>query len=191
MPTAPPPADVTEAADAADPTVPREGLGEPSGWTAPWAWAGSIAGAALQLAQPALWPGPAYGLLALLAWGLAGWGQGLAHHRRAWRACCAGLVGGGLGFALCGLRAAWFAAQALNPALEGPDLQITGRVTAMPQVQAASVRFRFAVEQATFQGHWPSWPGMPRAPAPPTCWPMPPPPQPSCGPGSAGPSPCG
>jgi competence protein ComEC len=47
-----------------------------------------------------------------------------------------------LAFGLCGLRAARFSAQALDPALEGRDVVVTGVVAAMPQRNETGVRFR-------------------------------------------------
>ncbi len=53
-----------------------------------------------------------------------------------------------LAFAICGLRAQHFASHALNPALEGRDIQIEGTVAAMPQRNELGVRFRFDVDHA-------------------------------------------
>ncbi|MBC7600817.1 MAG: ComEC/Rec2 family competence protein, partial [Polaromonas sp.] len=56
------------------------------------------------------------------------------------------------GFGTVGWRAVHFAANAMSPALEGVDIQITGRVLAMPQRSDEAVRFRLAVESAQFGG---------------------------------------
>lgn len=55
---------------------------------------------------------------------------------------------GALAFAFTGGRALWFVQDALDPALEGPDLLITGVVTSMPQWHSDGMRFGFQVEQA-------------------------------------------
>ena len=55
-------------------------------------------------------------------------------------------------FGACGLRASLFAQQALNPALQGRDVQVVGVVAAMPQRSEAGLRFRFDVESATLEG---------------------------------------
>jgi competence protein ComEC len=107
----------------------------------------SIAGAALQLQQAALWPVAAY--MALVAAGavllvlaaskkIAGcWPVVLA-------LAGALLAGGGS----CGWRAQDFASQALAPELQGRDLVVTGVVAAMPQRNETGLRLRLAVESA-------------------------------------------
>jgi competence protein ComEC len=62
------------------------------------------------------------------------------------------LAGMALGFSLTGWRAAAFDAQALSPALEGRDIQVTGVVQAMPRQAEDAVRFRFKVESAWLEG---------------------------------------
>jgi competence protein ComEC len=57
-----------------------------------------------------------------------------------------------LAFALCGLRAARFSAQGLDPELEGRDIAVTGVVAAMPQRNETGVRFRLEVEDASASG---------------------------------------
>ena len=57
-----------------------------------------------------------------------------------------------LGFSLTGGRAGNFASTALNPALEGQDIDVTGQVVAMPQFGEDGVRFRFAVASAHLKG---------------------------------------
>jgi competence protein ComEC len=56
------------------------------------------------------------------------------------------------GAGLTGVRATHFAAQALDPALQGLDIEVTGRIAALPQRSPDSVRFEFAVETATRDG---------------------------------------
>ncbi len=58
-----------------------------------------------------------------------------------------------LGFGSAGLRASAFVADALNPALEGRDITVTGVVAAMPQRNEAGLRFRFDVESAEARGN--------------------------------------
>ncbi len=110
---------------------------------------GCIAGIALQLQQPGLWPMAHYAALALA--GLAASVLLLALSRRvpailrlilALGACAA------LTFAGTGLRAATFLQQSLPTDLEGRDIRVTGRISAMPQLGDNSTRFRFAIEQA-------------------------------------------
>jgi competence protein ComEC len=57
-----------------------------------------------------------------------------------------------LAFSLCGLRASHFDSQALDPALEGRDVTVTGLVAAMPQRNETGLRFRLEVESATLGG---------------------------------------
>jgi competence protein ComEC len=113
---------------------------------------GAVAGAALQLQQPVLWPAGVYAALGLLA-GVLAWGAWRARCRAALlcgaaMACAAALAV----LALTGLRASHFAAGALNPALEGQDIQVTGIVAAMPQPIDAGLRLRLAVESAHLAG---------------------------------------
>jgi competence protein ComEC len=60
-------------------------------------------------------------------------------------ALCLGIS---LSFSLTGMRSVWFSQDALDPTLEGVDLQITGVVSSMPQWHSDGVRFGFQVEQA-------------------------------------------
>ncbi|RYZ05929.1 MAG: DNA internalization-related competence protein ComEC/Rec2 [Comamonadaceae bacterium] len=109
---------------------------------------GAVLGTALQLQQPALWPAWLYaaviaagtiGLAAVLAWrSPRGWALALAA-----TVCAAALWGGATGF-----RAVAFAADGLQPVMEGRDLVVTGVVAAMPQRNEAGVRFRFDVDSA-------------------------------------------
>ncbi|MDD2713343.1 MAG: DNA internalization-related competence protein ComEC/Rec2, partial [Simplicispira sp.] len=114
---------------------------------------GGVAGAALQVRQAALWSVDAYAVV-LLVCALLGagvfmpWGRWL----RSARTGVLVLAAAGGVFAVCGLRADHFAAQALNPALEGRDLRLTGVVAAMPQPIEAGLRLRLAVESAQLDG---------------------------------------
>lgn len=57
-----------------------------------------------------------------------------------------------LGFGMAGWRAGVFQSAALNPALEGRDIEVTGRVLAMPQHGEDGVRFRLGIESARLDG---------------------------------------
>jgi competence protein ComEC len=107
----------------------------------------SVAGAALQLQQPTLWPVAVYVVftvagLALLALSAS---RRLASPWPVLLALTGALLAGG---GACGWRAQAFASQALAPALEGRDLRVTGVVAAMPQRNETGLRFRLAVESA-------------------------------------------
>lgn len=119
-------------------------------WLAP-ALLGFVGGNALQLRQAALFDAAVYAVLlalgtAALCWLLLRGGDRPAH-----RAAMA-LALAALAFALTGLRAAAFRAQALAPQLEGRDLVVTGVVAAMPQLDAQGMRLRMQVETATDGG---------------------------------------
>lgn len=102
-------------------------------------------GVALQLQQEALWSVWAYAVLLALAlcglllrlWGVPAWVRSLV--------LC--LVWAAVAFAVTGLHA-WSRSGAIDPALEGQDLDVVGVVQAMPQRQDLGWRFRFEVEQA-------------------------------------------
>lgn len=141
---------MSHAADMPSSPLPDRQAG-PVGWW-PLVLSGAVVGAALQLQQPVLWPGWAYAVLGLLA-GLLAWGawrarRGGALLRGVAMACAAALAV----LALTGLRAGHFAAGALNPALEGRDILVTGVVAAMPQPMDAGLRLRLAVESASLAG---------------------------------------
>ena len=122
--------------------------------------AGFVAGVALQLQQASLFLPSTYvvwvlgallaGLLVLQM--LAVSSRYLAHrgfHPVSALALALSVVAG---FGLTGLRATAFAQTALNPALEGKDLVVTGRVAAMPQFGEDGMRFRFELESARLNG---------------------------------------
>ncbi len=112
---------------------------------APWLL-GALAGVALQLQQAEL--GPLGGYMAAVAAGL-----GLALW--AWLrpgtalAVVAALL---VGWGSTGWRAQAFVAQGLEPALEGRDIEVVGRVQGLPQSMPELVRFRLEVEQAQWRG---------------------------------------
>ena len=111
---------------------------------------GWVLGVALQLQQAALWPLGGYA--GLLASGLV---LGFVVRRVPWAALALALAiasGALAGAGLTGVRATHFAAQALDPALQGLDIEVTGRIAALPQRSPDSVRFEFAVETATRGG---------------------------------------
>lgn len=107
-----------------------------------------LAGVALQLQQRELAATMAYALLALAG------GVALATAWRWPRAFVLALLGvAALGFAAAGGRAALRLADALDPALEGRDLQVVGTVASLPQRGPSGLRFRLDVESgATPQG---------------------------------------
>lgn len=112
---------------------------------------GGVCGVAWQLHQAVLDTRDTY--LALL--GLAALLLLLAHvWRPAWRpGLIIGLLAGSLaGFGITGVRAVQFAADALNPRLQGTDIQVTGRVASLPQRSAQGERFEFIVEAAQWRG---------------------------------------
>ncbi len=127
----------------------RPGL-KRSRWPAWLAW---VAGTALQLTQPALWPPTVYGLIvvASLAALFAVWLR-----PRADAGICAATIVLvsviALAFAQVGWRAAAFQAQGLLPELEGRDLLVTGIVTAMPQRQSDGLRLQMGVTSALADG---------------------------------------
>ncbi len=112
---------------------------------------GLVAGVAIQLQQPSLFEWKSYlvsATVALLSLGLVMW----FFRGNLLTLCVVFALSGVLGFALTGFRATLFAATALNPALEGQDIEVTGQITAMPQFGEDGVRFRFAVASARLKG---------------------------------------
>ncbi|MGI9217487.1 MAG: DNA internalization-related competence protein ComEC/Rec2 [Hydrogenophaga sp.] len=107
-------------------------------------WPGWVLGVALQLQQAVLWPAGAYA--ALLAAALVQLALCLVSRRLGWvTVLLAGALAGG-GFT--GWRAAQFANQALDPALQGLDVEVSGQVAELPQRSADGWRFVFEVDQA-------------------------------------------
>ncbi|WP_297649385.1 DNA internalization-related competence protein ComEC/Rec2 [Hydrogenophaga sp.] len=114
--------------------------------------AGWVLGVALQLQQPALWAGPVYAALLLV--GVVG--VLMLFRRRAIGSlppaivlAAALLTGAMVGAGLTGARAVLFVADALDPTLQGIDVEITGRIASLPQRGAQGERFEFVVESAT------------------------------------------
>jgi competence protein ComEC len=115
-----------------------------SWWALRWPWLALawMGGTALQLQQAALHAAGVYAAGALVAGAL------LVLWRRRWLCVPAAAA---LAWALAGLQACAVPA-AIDPALEGQDLDVVGVVQAMVQRQESGWRFRFAVEQAGRQG---------------------------------------
>ncbi len=131
--------------------------------------AGFVLGCAVQLQQAALFPSTFYiGFSAVALCFIAGEAikytayaqRQLASHasislstaHAGWRRLAAALLAASLGFGITGLRAVAFQANAVQPSLEGPDVQVVGVVTAMPQRSEAGLRFRLEVESAQAAG---------------------------------------
>jgi competence protein ComEC len=113
---------------------------------------GAVLGVALQLQQPALWALSTY-LVWLVAGGLGVLVLGFA--RRVWPVALLGLAllaGTLTGFGLTGARAAFFMSSALDPALQGVDIEVTGRIASLPQRSAQGERFELVVESAARSG---------------------------------------
>lgn len=138
------------------------GLASPAAlWRWPAVLLGMVAGALLQLLQATLWSATLYGTLlgvALFAGALGPWWppirqQGRRGYLVAMVSTALALGVGALGvFAATGWRASVFTAQALDPALEGQSIRVTGMVAAMPQVNEAGTRLRLQVEAAHLNG---------------------------------------
>lgn len=112
---------------------------------------GWVLGVGLQLQQSALWLGWVYALLLCLGLLFA------AASRMAGRVAGAFIIlfaGCLIGFGLTGTRAAHFADHALNPALQGADIELVGRVASLPQRIPQGERFEFEVESARLAGGW-------------------------------------
>ena len=133
------------------------------GWTPFAAMAGAIVGAAAQLQQSMLWPTWRYAALvgtACVALYALSRTRPAARTHVAAVLVCAVLVGAGA----TGGRAAIYAGNALDPALEGRDLLLTGVVAQMPQHDESGTRFRFDVESAHWAGNAAGDPAPPRWP---------------------------
>ena len=109
-----------------------------------------LAGCALQLQLPVLWP-QAW-TLAPLAAALVLALPGVIARRRWTGLVLLAAAALALGFGLTHLRAASRLADALPPALEGQDLVLTGRVASLPREGIDGVRFNFELESATRGG---------------------------------------
>ena len=108
----------------------------------PWLVLAGVSGMAWQLQQPQLWPAWYYAVVLLL-----GTGAWLQRRTSAVRVLGLGLLGWGVaGLHACAMP------EPIEPALEGRDLDVVGRVVAMAQPQESGWRFRFAVEEARLNG---------------------------------------
>lgn len=111
---------------------------------------GWVCGVALQLQQAYLSPMALYG--AALATGLCAL-VCMRRLRRPWPALGVALLAGVLlGWGLTGARAVHFAADALDPNLQGVDIEVTGRIASLPQRSAQGERFDVVVEAARRSG---------------------------------------
>lgn len=108
---------------------------------------GFVAGTALQLQQAGLFSFAVYACFVLSALVITSFSasKSIAIYGRI---ILAALAFGLLGFGATGLRAAAFLGDALDPAMEGRDVLVTGVVAAMPQRNDAGLRFRLDVEVA-------------------------------------------
>ncbi len=115
---------------------------------------GWVLGTALQLQQAALWPAWAYALVLALGLAVAAllWRRAALRRPAMQRMAMGLLAAAALALACTGLRSLAYETQALNPALEGRDLRITGVVSDMPQRNEAALRFTLDVESATLDG---------------------------------------
>lgn len=111
-----------------------------------------LAGCGLQLQQASLWPWPIDMTLLLTGLGLAGLAWYLRPRLRPGMVLGAGVLALALmGLGSTGLRAAWRLADVLDPALEGQDLVVSGRIRSLPQVDADGLRFEFSPDEV----RWP------------------------------------
>ncbi len=105
---------------------------------------GVIAGIAAQIQQAVLWEGLFYLACSGIAMvGLIGCGL------RRWRwipRLSVFLFAAALSFGATGWRSDRYLVSAINPALEGADIEVVGVVTAMPQRLETGLRFRFDVD---------------------------------------------
>jgi len=112
---------------------------------------GSVLGAALQLQQAALWGAEIYAAMLAAASACLLLLRGRRPSARI--LLPAMLIAGTMaGAGLAGWRACAYAAEALDPALEGRDLQVVGVVAQMPQRGDGAVRFLLDVESARWAG---------------------------------------
>ena len=117
----------------------------------PAALAGVVLGTALQLQQGQLFAWHVYLTIVLIApvvYALSA----IENIAIVWRLLCVALALGLLGFAVTGLRATAYLEQALDPSLEGRDVQVVGVVANLPQRNESGLRFRLEVESASLDG---------------------------------------
>jgi competence protein ComEC len=134
-----------QARDRQAGAVPAAGAAPLAGLALGW-----LLGVSLQLQQADLWP-----QRWLFAWCVAPLLLGAA--ARFWfrgvpAVLAWTLAAAILGFASTSLRAAWRLDDALRPALEGPDIEVTGVIAEMPRLGAQGPRFVFDTETARLAG---------------------------------------
>lgn len=117
------------------------------GWLA--ALPGWVMGIALQLQLPVLWPLWVVALVLCAGLALVLASRLAARTAAALITLFAGFL---IGFGLTGARAAHFDSHALDPTLQGTDIELIGRVASLPQRMAQGERFEFVVESATRSG---------------------------------------
>ena len=126
-----------------------------------------LLGVALQLQQPVLWPvvwlSASTGAALLLGAAAWRWRHDAGRHGRAAALLLLAFAAFALAFASTSLRAAWQLADALQPALEGRDIEVTGLIAEMPRIGAQGPRFVLETESARLAGP-PGAPGAPGAP---------------------------
>ncbi len=112
---------------------------------------GVVLGSAAQLQQPTLYSVPTYALILLAA--LVTWASvAMKSVAVGWRPTLVVLAFFAAAVGVAGLRSSVFLASALDGAIEGRDLVVTGVIAAMPQRNEAGVRFRMEVESAQLNG---------------------------------------
>ena len=112
---------------------------------------GLVLGTALQLHQGQLFAWHAYTAIVLIA-PVAYAPTAIKNIALTRRWVFAALALGLLGFGATGLRATVYLNQALDPALEGRDVRVTGVVSRLPQRNESGLRFRLNVESAVLDG---------------------------------------
>lgn len=120
--------------------------GTTQGWRIAAGGVAWLAGMALQLQQPWLWPVAHYMLVVASALLLIAIAVGCRRYGGALAVVSLGL--GLLAFGSTGWRAAIQLTDRLDPALEGRELLITGVIASLPQTGPTGTRFRFDVEDA-------------------------------------------
>ena len=124
--------------------------GTTQGWRIAAGGGAWLAGMALQLQQPWLWPQAHYSLIVAGALLLIALAIGGRRHGLTQVALPLGLAL--LAFGSTGWRASLQLADRLAPALEGRELLVTGVVSSLPQTGPTGTQFRFEVESALADG---------------------------------------
>jgi len=109
-----------------------------------------VAGVAMQLRQPALWPGASYPLMVASALGVSLLALRVPSRSVLRAGIGVALVVGGFGYA--GWRADLRLADALAPEWEGCDVEVVGVIDEMPQVAEDGDHFAFVVESVRALG---------------------------------------